>query len=92
MEFPPQPPPSDTSLVNLLNSRRDIATLVHIRDGRLLEVFDIAWGYDPGEAEALITTNCSPPRPDRPIDLIHSHEIMSVVDPVSGAVLFPVEK
>ena len=30
MEFPPQPSSSDTALVNLLNSRRDVATLVHL--------------------------------------------------------------
>jgi hypothetical protein len=66
MEFPPQPPPNHTSLLNLLNSRRDIASLVHLRDVRVLEVFDVASGYDPGEAEALITTNWVPQGPIGP--------------------------
>jgi hypothetical protein len=85
--FPWQPPPSDTALINLLNSRRDVATLVHLHDKRVLEIFDIAWGYDPGEAIAHLTTNCSPPRPDRPIDVIRSDEILKVVDPVIESVL-----
>src|SRR6185312_7083075 len=88
MEFPPQPPPGDSALIDLLNSRRDKATFVHLQDGRVLEVFDIAWGYDPGEATAHITTNCSPPRADRPIDLIGSSEIFKVIDPDSGSELF----
>jgi hypothetical protein len=88
VEFPEQPPPTDSALIDLLYSREDVGTSVHLRDGRVLEVFDIAWAYDPGEATAHITTNCGPPVPGRPIDLIRSSDVLRVVDPITGSILY----
>lgn len=72
VDFPTSPAPNDSALINLLHSRHGTPGLVRLQDGQVLEVFDIAWGYDPGEDSALITTNCGPPRPGRPIDTMRS--------------------
>lgn len=82
------PPPLDGELISLLQERDALATEVVLRDGRRLTVFDIAWGYDLGDQFAHVTTNISPGRDDRPIDVFFTSEVVKVADPETSAVLF----
>jgi hypothetical protein len=68
---------------------------VHLVDGRICLVRDVAGGYDLGDEVAHITTNISPgPDPDDElasscaIDFFFADEITQVFDHHSGALLF----
>lgn len=52
-------------------------------------VYDVAWGFDPGEDVAHVTTNVSPgPRAEHGVDFFHANEVSRIQDPETGAVLF----
>jgi hypothetical protein len=50
----------DRAVLATLRARDGQATTVVLKDGRSLEVLNIAWGYDEGEPFAHVTTNISP--------------------------------
>jgi len=80
--------PLDTEIIDLLRSRDSQPTEVHLRDGQILTVFDIAWGYDIGDQYAHVTSNVSPSVEGRSIDLFFTTEIEQIIDPESGTALF----
>lgn len=71
---------------------------VTLRDGKVCQVFDVAWGYDLGEEVAHITTNCSPgPDPDGVDFSVECHafladQIVRIVDLDTNAFLFDLEE
>jgi hypothetical protein len=81
-------PAQDEALLGLLHERDGRATTVVLRDGRSLMVFNIAWGYDAGEAFAHVTTNVSPGVPDQAVDVFSSGDVASVTDPAGDRILF----
>lgn len=83
----PQPPPRDGSLIQLLQDRDGLASVVVLNGGERLTVFNIAWGYDMGDEYAHVTTNISPDVEGATIDLFFTSDVAVVLDPASGAVL-----
>lgn len=79
--------PVDAALIRLLIARQGVPTLVSLRDGRVLTVINIAWGYDDGDTHAHVTINISPGVPEAPIDFFLTHDVVRVRDPTSGTVL-----
>lgn len=77
----------DAGLIALLNDRDGMATTVTLRDGRVLTIWNIAWGYDEGDDYARITTKCSPNVGNLPLDFFFTVEVVDVRAPESGAVL-----
>ncbi|TWU14651.1 hypothetical protein CA54_35200 [Symmachiella macrocystis] len=62
---------------------------VHLCDGTIRVVHNIAWGYDVGETVAHITTNISPePNCPHEIDFFLADEIDRIVDAETGGVRF----
>jgi hypothetical protein len=83
-----QPEPRDESLISLFRDRDGRTTRVILRDGRLLTVLNIAWGYDMGDEFAHVTTNVSPSVEGTSIDFFYTSDVETVSDPSSGDVLF----
>ena len=83
-----QPGPRDESLLSLFGDRDGRTTRVILRDGRLLTVLNIAWGYDMGDEFAHVTTNVSPSVEGTSIDFFYTSDVETVSDPSSGDVLF----
>lgn len=77
----------DGELIDLLVHRDGRATEVLCRDGRVLTVVNIAWGYDEGDSHAHVTTNISPDVVGASMDLFFTHEVTAVRDPLTGTVL-----
>ena len=53
---------------------------VRLRDGRTLQVTDIAWGYDLGDDHAHVTTNISPGEAGTSIAFFFTCELDEIVD------------
>lgn len=79
--------PLDSPLVDLLNEREGEQTTVLLRDGRQLDVRNIAWGYDQGDETAHVTTNCSPFVDGLPLVVFFTSDVQSVSDE-AGAVIY----
>lgn len=75
-----QPPPADTALIDLLNERDDRRTTVVLTDGRSLDLWNIAWGYDMGDEFAHVTTNCSPFIDGASLDVFFTNEVSRVLE------------
>jgi hypothetical protein len=84
-----QPPPADTALIELLKQRDGRKTTVVLTDGRRLDLWNIAWGYDMGDEFAHVTTNCGPFIDGTSLDVFFTNEATMVLDekgePVRGA-------
>jgi DNA-directed RNA polymerase specialized sigma24 family protein len=80
--------PRDVDLVNLLDTRDGIATLVTVEEGDTSMVFNIAWGYDLGDEYAHVTTNASPFIAYLPIDFFLPDRVAQVRDASTGSILF----
>ena len=83
-----QPAPRDESLISLFRDRDGRATRVILRDGQLLSVLNITWGYDMGDEYAHVTTNVSPSVEGTSIDFFYTSDVETVSDPSPGDVLF----
>ncbi len=83
-----QPEPRDTQLIDLLRERDGRPTRVILRDGQLLTVLNIAWGYDMHDEFAHVTTNVSPFVEGSNIDFFYTSDVLAVSDPDSGDELF----
>jgi hypothetical protein len=75
-------------VVPLLQGRDGSKTKVELSGRRTLDVLNIAWGEDIGDDYEHITSNISPSADGRPFDLFFTDEIVRIMDPVSGAVLW----
>lgn len=73
-------PPKDSPLINLFQKRDGSMTTVELRDGRRLEVSNVAWGYDEGDPFAHVTTNCSPFVAGKSIDVFSTDNVVVVHD------------
>ena len=65
----------DKSIIDIFISRDGIETKVELKNGRLVSIWNIAWGYDIGDAFAHITTNISPNIDNAQIDFFFTNEI-----------------
>ena len=76
------------TIVKILEKRCGLETIVTLDTNQVLSVWDIAWGYDLGAEFAQITTNCSPPRDELPIDSFHANEVIRLFDPETNAAIW----
>ncbi len=74
-----QPPPADDDLIALLQERDGLVTTLRLRDGRRLDVRNIAWGYDDGDEHAHVTTNISPDVRGTDIFFFYTHQVQAVL-------------
>ena len=72
--------PKDSALIDLFNKRDGLETKVKLKDGKIISVWNIAWGYDIGDEYAHITTNISPSVIDSTIDFFFTYDIVSVIN------------
>lgn len=77
--MPPQPDPADTELVDLLNARDGLHSVVVLADGLSLTVVNVAWGYDMGEDHAHVMTNASPDVPGQTIGFFRTGNVVRVL-------------
>lgn len=79
--------PLDRHLINLLRERDGQHTAVAVRGGRVLDVVNIAWGYDEADAYAHVTTNISPSVDGTSIATFSTEDVEFVQDG-AGIVLY----
>jgi hypothetical protein len=81
--------PAHATALDILKQRNGEPSDVTLTSGRVVRVYNIAWGYDLGDPVAYITTNISPvPQIDHTSDFFFANEIAQIVDPDNGAVWF----
>lgn len=77
--YEPSPPNArDLEVLDALQDRDGRLTEVELIDGRLLKVWNIAWGYDEGDSYAHVTTNISPSVEGAGVDAFFTHEVMTI--------------
>ena len=82
------PEPEDRAS-QILQQRCGKWTLVELTENRRLHVFDVAWGRDQDDVCDHITTNISPgPKEQHSVDFFFTCDVLRIVDPASGSVLF----
>ena len=59
-----------------------------LRNGNVLTVFNIAWGYDMGDEYAHVTSNVSPAVEGTAVDLFFTNDVDHVLDPATGVIVF----
>jgi hypothetical protein len=85
----PTPPPELAArIVPILRDRDGHLTLVTMADGRVLKVFNIAWGQDAGEDYEHVTTNISPSIEGQVVDFFLTSEVANISIPAGGELLF----
>ena len=85
----PEPTAAAVRIIEVLRSRDGVRTVVMLKDGRTLSVFNIAWGQDFGDPEYHVTSNISPaPSAPHLIDIFSTGDVASISDPESGLVEF----
>ena len=83
-------PQEAEAVTHVLRARCGQWTLVGLRGGQQLRVFDIAWGRDMGAEFDHISTNISPGPPEpHDFDFFLTSEVVSVTDPATGQSLLP---
>ena len=72
-----------------LQARCGVLTVATLSSGKSVEIHNVAWGRDMGEAFDHITTNISP-APDCPhtIDVFTTDKVVLLLAPESGTVLY----
>lgn len=78
----------DKEVLKVLRARDGVGTQITLWDGRKVSVWNIAEGYDIGEAYSNLTTNISPSIEGATIDLINTSKIAQVSDPLTQEVLY----
>lgn len=71
-------PASAAKIVPILRERDGLPTTIELDDGRVLTVFNIAWGIDDGEDFEHLMTNISPEVDGASIDFFLTSEVRSV--------------
>jgi hypothetical protein len=69
----------DQSIIDIFKSRDGLETKVELKNGKLISVWNIAWGYDIGDEFAHITSNISPNIDNATIDFFFSTEISKIL-------------
>lgn len=72
--------PADEAIISTSQSLDGTRCEVLLVDGRLVEVFNTAWGYDEGDAYAHVTTNISPDVEGASIDVFRTGEVATITD------------
>jgi len=80
--------PVDSDLIQLLRDRDGIRTDVTLKDGRILAVFNVAWGYDMDDPFAHLSANVSPTVEGHALDFFFTHDVAAIADPETGSVLY----
>ena len=83
-----QPPPKDGTLIEILTKRDGQDAVAKLEDGRCLNMWNIAWGYDTGDEFAHITTNISPPDEAHDADFFFTSELAALIDPETDAMIY----
>ena len=75
-------------IIPLLRKRDGQSTIVTMVDGRVFEVFNIAWGLDDGADYEHVTSNISPSVEGRCVDFFLTNDVRSVTCPIAGELLW----
>jgi hypothetical protein len=80
-------PDEDKKLIRILTARDATLTKVELRNSQILDVWNIAWGYDMSDDFAHVTTNISPEQDGYSIEFFFTTDVVKVVDPAKSVVL-----
>ena len=69
----------DQSIIDIFKIRDGLETQVELKNGKLISVWNIAWGYDVGDNFAHITTNISPNIDNATTDHFFTNEISKIL-------------
>jgi hypothetical protein len=82
------PAPRDEALLAMFLERVGSPSRVVLRDGNILTVFNIAWGYDVGDEYSHVTSSVSPAVEGSAVHLFFTNDVDHVLDPASDVILF----
>lgn len=83
--------PLHATALDILKRRTGEPSDVTLSSGRVVRVYNVAWGYDMDDPVAHITTNISPPpAAEHTSDFFFADEVVRVVDPENGAIWFEI--
>jgi hypothetical protein len=81
--------PAHATALDILKRCTGEPSDVTLLSGRVVRVYNVAWGYDLNDPVAHITTNISPPQAADPTwDFFFADEVVRIVDPENGAIWF----
>jgi hypothetical protein len=69
----------DKSIIDFLKDRNGLETKVELKNGNLISIWNITWGYDIGDHFAHITTNISPKIDNASVDFFFTNEINKIL-------------
>ncbi|HWU14784.1 MAG TPA: hypothetical protein VN157_12325 [Caulobacter sp.] len=75
-------------IVELLEARDGLKTLIELEDGQTIEAHDSAAGRDMGDEWEHVTFNASPSAEERDVHFVMTSEILRIIDPINGATLY----
>ena len=80
-------PDDDKKLIEILKHRDALLTKLELRDGKVISVWNIAWGYDLGDDFAHVTTNVSPDQPGYDTNFFYTSDVAKVIDGDNGQII-----
>ena len=81
-------PTHAAEIVPIMRGRDGRATIVTLADGRVFEVFNIAWGLDDGADYEHLTSNISPSIAGAEVNFFLTGDVRSVTCPEAGKLLW----
>ena len=75
-------------IVDALEARTGVVTLVNMKDGLTYRVFNVCWGRDMGEDWEHVSANVSPSVEGASFDFFHTGDVAELVDPATNEVLW----
>ncbi len=78
----------DKSIIVLLSKRAGKITFLRLKNGNILKVLNIVYGYDMGDEFAHVITNINPSIEGETNDFFFTSEIAEIIDPENKEVLF----
>lgn len=80
------------TIIEILKNRCGEWTDVFLTNGKVLKVFNIAWGYDLGDTYAHVTTNISPPSEGiTDINFFKVNEVLRLEDVETGKIVLSLD-
>jgi hypothetical protein len=80
--------PRDEALLAMFLERDGSPSRVVLRDGTILTVFNVAWGYDVGDEYSHVTSKVSPAVEGSAVDSFFTNDVDHVLDPATDVILF----
>ena len=70
--------PKDQKIIDFFKKQNGVETKVELKNGTIISIWNIVWGYDIGDEYAHITSNISPTIDNSTIDFFYTSDIKNI--------------